>query len=89
MLRSLLHLETDIQRLRVEHGLALADIVTEVHETLAVLDMPAPVKVMFFDKLAELQYNLSTGCTEKAQLSALVGMFKIGCDLAAKLTKAG
>ncbi|KAI8912072.1 P-loop containing nucleoside triphosphate hydrolase protein [Powellomyces hirtus] len=78
---------TNIQSLRVQHGLALADIITEVHETLAVIELPGPVRVLLFDKLAELEYNLSTGCTEKAQLSALVGSFKLGCDLAEKLSK--
>ncbi|KAJ3020284.1 hypothetical protein HKX48_001055 [Thoreauomyces humboldtii] len=78
---------TSIQALRVQHGLAMADIITEVHETLPLIDLPAPVRVMLLDKLAELEHNLSTGCTEKAQLAALVGIFKLSLDLVEKLSQ--
>ncbi|KAJ3145955.1 hypothetical protein HDU86_000579 [Geranomyces michiganensis] len=77
---------TNIQSLRVQHGLALTDIVTEIHETVTVMEMHPAVKILLFDRLAEIEYNLSTGCTEKAQLGALVGGFKIACDLAEKLS---
>ncbi|TPX65715.1 hypothetical protein SpCBS45565_g04938 [Spizellomyces sp. 'palustris'] len=76
----------NIQQLRITKGLALADIITELHEVLAAMDMPAPVRIVLLDKMAEIEYNLSTSCSEKIQLGALVGSFRIGCDLAAKLS---
>ncbi|KAI9099973.1 P-loop containing nucleoside triphosphate hydrolase protein [Phlyctochytrium arcticum] len=77
---------TNIQQLRITKGLALADIITQIHELLAAMELPPPVRVLILDKMAEIEYNLSTGCSEKIQLGALVGTFRLGCDLTAKLS---
>ncbi|KAI8816044.1 P-loop containing nucleoside triphosphate hydrolase protein [Fimicolochytrium jonesii] len=76
----------NIQRLRTTHGLALADILTEIHETIAVLDMHPAVRVLLVDRLAEIEYNLATGCAERMQLGALVGGFKLGVEVAERLS---
>ncbi|KND04456.1 replication factor C subunit 3 [Spizellomyces punctatus DAOM BR117] len=76
----------NIQQLRITKGLALADIITELHDVVAVTELPPPVRIVLLDKMAEIEYNLSTSCSEKIQLGALVGSFRIGCDLAAKLS---
>ncbi|KAJ3188825.1 Replication factor C (RF-C) subunit [Gaertneriomyces sp. JEL0708] len=80
------HAYTSIQKLRTDRGLALSDIITEVHGVLETIEMPSPVKITLLDQLAEIEYNLSTGCTEKIQLGSLVGSFKLGTDLMAKLS---
>ncbi|KAI7833729.1 P-loop containing nucleoside triphosphate hydrolase protein [Kickxella alabastrina] len=47
-----------------------------------VIDFPASTRVYLLEQLAEIEYHMSVGSTEKIQLSALVGAFKIGVEMA-------
>ncbi|OZJ05690.1 hypothetical protein BZG36_01418 [Bifiguratus adelaidae] len=78
---------TSIARLKQEKGLALQDIITEFHNFLEAMEFPPPARIYLLDKLAELEYRLATGATEKIQLSALVGMVKESVDLAAGVAR--
>ncbi|BFZ63339.1 Subunit of heteropentameric Replication factor C (RF-C) [Saitoella coloradoensis] len=70
---------TEIKTLK---GLALQDILGGVYEQLETVGLPVQVRVAVLEKLAEIEYRLSTGSTEKIQLSAMVGGVKAGLDLA-------
>ncbi|ORY19925.1 hypothetical protein BCR33DRAFT_730702, partial [Rhizoclosmatium globosum] len=43
------------------------------------MELPPHVRVKLLVKLAEVEYNLSVGCSEKLQLASLVGGFKNAC----------
>ncbi|KAJ1981283.1 Subunit of heteropentameric Replication factor C (RF-C) [Dimargaris xerosporica] len=75
-----------LTRLKTEKGLALQDIITELYAYIDTIQFPAPTKIYLLDKLAEVEYNLATGASEKLQSSALLGHFKYATELAAKST---
>lgn len=58
------------------------DIITELTTTLALMELPHPVRIYLLDHLANIEYNLSNGCSEKLQLGHLVGIFKTALELA-------
>ncbi|XP_054276510.1 replication factor C subunit 5 [Macrosteles quadrilineatus] len=66
-----------IQDLKVLKGLALQDILTEVHHFLHRVELPADVLSELLVKLADIEYRLTSGTPENLQLSALVGAFHL------------
>src|SRR5690349_19643941 len=74
----------DMSNLKTDKGLALADIITCVHGYVELLTLPADVRMYLLDKLADIEYKLAMGATEKLQMTALLGGFKVAVDMAAK-----
>ncbi|KAI3654780.1 hypothetical protein MP228_000160 [Amoeboaphelidium protococcarum] len=72
-----------ISTLKVERGLALADLVTEVFQFALNIDFPAKMKTYLIKELADIEFRSSSGCSEKLQLSSLIATFQIGRDIAA------
>ena len=59
-------------------GLALQDIVTELHNHVLLLDVKSGLaKAMLVASLADVEHRLSVGTNEKVQLAGLVGIFSI------------
>ncbi|KAG0299620.1 Subunit of heteropentameric Replication factor C (RF-C), partial [Dissophora globulifera] len=75
---------SNISYLKTIKGMALQDILTEVYSYLELIDMPANSRVYILDKMADVEYKLSTGASEKLQLSSLIGSFRIGAELMQK-----
>ena len=81
ILRSLLtdDFTTAFARVRdvsAEHGLALIDVVSELHTYVLQIECPDPVIHMaMVVALAESEARLSAGTNEKVQLAAVVGAF--------------
>lgn len=72
---------TTINTLKVNKGLALADILTALAEELTELEVPPQTRVAWLDGLAEIEYRLSGGGSENVQTGGLVGVMRNGCDL--------
>ncbi|KAJ3108799.1 hypothetical protein HK100_003387 [Physocladia obscura] len=75
-----------IQALKTEKGLALADIIGELHSVLSTMELPPKVRSFLLIKLADVEfvfqlYNLTVGCSEKIQMGSLVGGFKLAVDM--------
>eukprot|EP00475_Leptophrys_vorax_P018040 TRINITY_DN2465_c0_g1_i1.p1 TRINITY_DN2465_c0_g1~~TRINITY_DN2465_c0_g1_i1.p1 ORF type:complete len:366 (+),score=120.76 TRINITY_DN2465_c0_g1_i1:35-1132(+) len=67
-----------IQRLQVEKGFALSDMVRELHiYVLHMSDLPDEVLRFLLEKLAELEYDLSHETSQHLQTGALVSIFQI------------
>jgi replication factor C subunit 3/5 len=64
-----------ISSLGVTKGLAMADIVSEIAKECARLRMPAAQHAQLLEKLADIEYRLAGGATEKIQSMALVAAF--------------
>jgi len=64
-----------IHDLKTVRGIALADIMSEVHLYLEKIDFPPSVRIYLLKEMAELEYRLAIGTSEKLQLAALVGIF--------------
>ncbi|XP_037536141.1 replication factor C subunit 5 [Nematolebias whitei] len=72
--RQILHLKT-------LKGLALHDILTEVHLLIHRVDFPSAVRITLLIKLADIEHRLSSGTNEKIQLSSMVAAFQAVRDL--------
>lgn len=66
---------TKIHDMKTRKGIALADILTEVHKSMEKIDFPPTVRIFLLKEMAEIEYRLSIGTSEKLQLGALVGLF--------------
>merc|ERR1711939_840682 len=70
-----------ISQLKMEKGLALQDIIAGVHDVVATLELKAPSHVYLLDQLAQVEHRLSTGGSEKLQLTSLLGAMKMCVEL--------
>ncbi|KAI8363992.1 putative DNA replication factor [Choanephora cucurbitarum] len=68
---------SNIEKLRRESGLALQDIISEIYNFARLVEFPAQTRIMILQNLADIEYRLGEGGSEKVQLSALVGTFKL------------
>jgi len=66
-----------ISKLSTVKGLALQDIITEVHRKVLLYDFSEEVRIMLIDKLSDIEHRLSAGTSEKLNLGALVGAFHL------------
>ncbi|KAJ2785712.1 Subunit of heteropentameric Replication factor C (RF-C) [Coemansia javaensis] len=73
---------SNIGALKRDKGLALQDIITELTQYVNTIDFPSATRIHLLEQLAEIEYHMAVGSTEKIQLSALVGAFKIGIEMA-------
>lgn len=73
-----------ITTLKTERGLALQDLLTGAYEYLETIELKPHAKIYLLDYLATTEYRLSTGASEKIQLTALLGAFKMAVEISAK-----
>merc|ERR1712066_23792 len=67
----------NIWRLMSDKGLALQDVLTELHSYVLLLDVKdAVAKAMLVASIADVEFRLSVGTNEKLQLGGLVGIFQ-------------
>ncbi|KJE89505.1 replication factor C 5 [Capsaspora owczarzaki ATCC 30864] len=71
----------NIGELKLQKGLALQDILREVHEFMARIEFPANVRIYLLKQLADIEYRLSAGTNERIQLGSLVAVFNTGRDM--------
>ena len=57
-------------------GYAVGDLVTEIARALALVSLPPHVRVLLLDKLADVEYRLAFGTSEKLQAASLVAAFE-------------
>jgi len=73
-----------ISALKATKGLALQDIIAGIYEFISTIQFPSATRVYILDELAKVEHRLSTGGSEKLQLTALLAVFKNGVELASK-----
>ncbi|XP_048196663.1 replication factor C subunit 5 [Perognathus longimembris pacificus] len=71
----------NIMELKTLKGLALHDILTEIHLFVHRVDFPSSVRIHLLTKMADIEYRLSVGTNEKIQLSSLIAAFQVTRDL--------
>jgi replication factor C subunit 3/5 len=59
------------------NGYAQSDILREVCERVSVMGLPPPVLGQLLDDMSTIEWRLASGASEKIQLAALVGSFKV------------
>ncbi|GAA5846752.1 hypothetical protein JCM3766R1_005057 [Sporobolomyces carnicolor] len=72
---------TRISSLKAEKGLALQDIIQGIYDFAATIEFSKVTRVYFLDQLAQVEHRLSTGGSEKLQLTALLGATKNAIEL--------
>ncbi|NWI19544.1 RFC5 factor, partial [Crypturellus soui] len=70
-----------ISELKTLKGLALQDILTEIHLLVHRVDFPPSIRIQLLIKLADIEYRLAAGTSEKIQLSSLIAAFQVTRDL--------
>ncbi|KAJ7224165.1 P-loop containing nucleoside triphosphate hydrolase protein [Mycena pura] len=75
---------TLITLMKAERGLALQDLLTGAFDYVESLELKPQARIYLLDHLATTEHRLSTGASEKLQLTALLGAFKNGVELSAK-----
>ncbi|XP_077571535.1 replication factor C subunit 5 [Stigmatopora nigra] len=71
----------EILALKTLKGLALQDILTEVHLLIHRVDFPPSVRIGLLIKLSDIEHRLASGTNEKIQLSSMVAAFQIVRDM--------
>ena len=70
-----------INALKVDKGLALADIISNLADQLGELDVPVQTRVTWLEGLSEIEYRLAGGGSEVVQTGGVVGVVRNGAEL--------
>ncbi|CEF88237.1 hypothetical protein SNK03_012058 [Fusarium graminearum] len=70
-----------INALKVQRGLALADIITALSEELVKLEVSPEVMITWLDGLANIEHRVASGSSESIQTGAVVGVVRSGVEL--------
>lgn len=73
-----------VHALRTARGIAPMDLLTGMHELVMALELPPHARAFLLDQMAQIEYRLATGASERIQLSALLGAVKATVDLSQK-----
>uniref|UniRef100_A0A8C6VH80 Replication factor C subunit 5 n=1 Tax=Naja naja TaxID=35670 RepID=A0A8C6VH80_NAJNA len=73
----------NILELKTLKGLALQDILTEIHLFVHRVDFPTSVRIHLLIKMADVEHRLAAGTNEKIQLGSLIAAFQVTRDLIA------
>ncbi|OCF37316.1 replication factor C subunit 3/5 [Kwoniella heveanensis CBS 569] len=73
-----------ITQLKIEKGLALQDLIAGAYDFLDTVELPKQSRIYLLDHLGSTEHRLSVGGSEKMQLTALLGAFKIAVELSQK-----
>lgn len=74
----------EIEEIKRESGIALQDIISDLHTFVGVVQYPAKYRILLLKNLCTLEYRLGEGANEHIQLGALVGTFKSAQENLAK-----
>nr|XP_054749314.1 replication factor C subunit 5-like [Lytechinus pictus] len=72
-----------INQVKTIKGLALQDILIEVHTYVHRIEFPQKVRIYLLDKMSDIEYRLAAGTSEKLQLGSLVAAFQSARDMVA------
>eukprot|EP00831_Metopus_contortus_P080994 TRINITY_DN8414_c0_g1_i2.p2 TRINITY_DN8414_c0_g1~~TRINITY_DN8414_c0_g1_i2.p2 ORF type:complete len:144 (+),score=35.59 TRINITY_DN8414_c0_g1_i2:174-605(+) len=64
-----------ITRLKKEKGLAVEDIIKEIHRRVVSTQFPISMKARLIEEMSEIEHKLSLGGLEKIQVGALAAVF--------------
>ncbi|KAI0208611.1 Replication factor C subunit 5 [Lamellibrachia satsuma] len=71
----------NLMNLKTAKGLALRDVLTEVHLYVHRIDFPTRIRIELLDKMSDIEYRLASGTSEKLQLSSLIAAFQVARNM--------
>lgn len=69
-----------IYTLQREKGIALQDIITQIHNLIHKIEFPSNVKLTLLEQMADVEFMLSSGGNERILISAFVSCFQSARD---------
>ncbi|KAF8459196.1 P-loop containing nucleoside triphosphate hydrolase protein [Kalaharituber pfeilii] len=78
-----------MEQIRTTKGLALVDVLGEISSELGRLEVAPEVRVKWLEGLAEVEWRLGSGGTERIQAGAVVGAVRAGVGLMERRKKGG
>ncbi|EFC50889.1 predicted protein [Naegleria gruberi] len=66
-----------VMNIKTERGLALQDILRDIHPYVMKLNIPIAVRIYLLEKMSDIEYRLSLGTSESLQTMALISAFQI------------
>ncbi|CAD6886923.1 unnamed protein product [Tilletia controversa] len=78
----------NVSSMKIAKGMALADLLAGVFEELDAVEFSPEGRIFLLDHLASIEHRLSTGGSEKLQLTALIGAVQVAVALSQKKGKA-
>jgi replication factor C subunit 3/5 len=66
-----------LEALMVDRGLALLDVVRELHRQVVLLELPGAVLANIIDSLAQIEKRLADGCSERIRAVAVAAAFQV------------
>jgi len=69
-----------VSHLQRSRGIALQDVITQLHLLVHKFDLTNNIKINILEKMSNIEYQLSFGGLEKIQLQALIGSFQEARD---------
>lgn len=70
-----------LSSLKEQRGLALDDIITELLPYIARASLPDHAKMYLYQQLADLEYRMAGGASEKLNMAALIGICKFAIQM--------
>eukprot|EP00919_Chromeraceae_sp_WS-2016_P018520 GHVR01043976.1.p1 GENE.GHVR01043976.1~~GHVR01043976.1.p1 ORF type:complete len:268 (+),score=48.66 GHVR01043976.1:767-1570(+) len=64
-----------LEKIRIDKGYAVIDIVTCLHDKVSTINWPTEAIIILMTRLADTEYRLSLGCSERIQLGSIIGAF--------------
>ena len=64
-----------VNKIKLEKGISLGTLISNLGESLMSLIMPAQMKGFLLKRMADIEYRLSLGCDEDIQTASLVAGF--------------
>ncbi|KAI4457203.1 replication factor c / dna polymerase iii gamma-tau subunit [Holotrichia oblita] len=71
----------NVKELKTIKGLALSDILTEIHNYVHRIEFPYEILISLLDKMAQIQVRLAAGSSENIQLTSLISAFYFARDI--------
>ena len=67
---------SNVIQLKNEKGIALQDLLQEIHTYVHKIDFPTNIRIHLLDKMAEVEDRLAAGTNENIQTGSLVAAFQ-------------
>lgn len=72
-----------VMDLKSDRGIALTDLLYELHIYVHRVDFPIHIRLHLIDKMAEIEYRLASGTNERLQTGSLISAFQQAKNMAA------
>ena len=66
----------NVMRMKTEKGMALQDVLEEIHSFVHKIDFPTDIRIHLLEKMADIEDRLAAGTNENIQTGSLIAAFQ-------------